>query len=92
MSEKSHYPSTRSGPRRDVEFGAFAERADGRQAVLTVSNLSYDGCQLRSEENFQIGERLKLNLPRRGQIFAEIRWTAQAKAGVTFIVDERAST
>ncbi len=87
MSQPNLDLSSRSGPRRDVEFGAFAERVDGSEAVLTVSNLSYDGCQLRSEENFQIGERLKLNLPRRGQILAEIRWAAQGKAGANFVLD-----
>ena len=92
MSQRNLDPSNRNGPRRDVEFGAFAERADGSEAVLTVSNLSYDGCQIRSEENFQIGERLKLNLPRRGQIFAEIRWAAQGKAGTAFVLDEGSST
>lgn len=89
MSQRNLDPSDRSGPRRDVEFGAFAKRADGSEAVLTVCNLSYDGCQIRSEENFQIGERLELNLPRRGQILVEIRWTAQGKAGATFIGDQR---
>jgi hypothetical protein len=80
-------PSDRNGPRREVEFGAFAERADGSEAVLTVSNISYDGCEIRSEESFQISERLKLRLPRRGQILAEIRWTAQGKAGAAFVLE-----
>lgn len=75
-------------PRRNVEFGAFAEHADGTESVLTLSNLSYDGCQLISAENFRIGERVKLNLPRRGQILAEIRWSAEGKAGALFVLDE----
>lgn len=88
MNQRELESLNRRGPRRDVEFGAFAERPDGSEAVLTVSNLSYDGCQLRSEENFLTGERLKLNLPRLGQILAEIRWSAEGKAGASFIVGE----
>lgn len=87
MSERNLTRRSRSGPRRAVEFGAFAARADGSESVLTISNLSYDGCQLRSDEDFQIGERLKLKLPRRGQILAEVRWSAEGKAGATFILD-----
>lgn len=75
-------------PRRKVEFGAFAERPDGTEAVLTVSNLSYDGCEVVSAERFRIGERVKLNLPRLGRISAEIRWSAEGRAGALFIVDE----
>ena len=77
------------GSRRDVEFGAFAERSDGQVAALTVSNLSYDGCQLRSEEQFRPGEIVKLNLPRLGQVVAEIRWSGRGKTGATFITDEK---
>lgn len=90
MSQANLRPSIRGGPRRNVEFGAFARRADGSEAVLTVSNLSYDGCQLRSDVGFQIGERLKLNLPRRGEIWAEIRWATQTNAGAAFILHEGA--
>lgn len=71
--------------RRDVEFGAFAERPDGSTAIVTVSNLSYDGCQLRSELSFRKGEALKLNLPRLGEIRAEVRWSEEGKAGAEFI-------
>lgn len=85
-------PSDRAGQRRDVELGAFAERADGSEVALTVSNISYDGCQLTSDENFQIGESLKLNLPSRGQILAEIRWTAEGKAGASFIGDDEGNS
>lgn len=76
------------GPRRYVQFGAFAERRDGSEAVVTVSNLSYDGCQLVSAENFRIGERVKLNLPQLGQIVADIRCSVDRSSGALFILDE----
>lgn len=75
-------------PRRDVEFGAFAARIDGSETLITVSNLSYEGCLLRSGDSFRNGEQVKLNLPRLGQIQAEIRWSAGDRAGARFIVDE----
>lgn len=91
MKERKLESLNRRAPRRVVEFGAFAERPDGSEAVLTVANLSYEGCQLNSGENFLTGERVKLNLPRRGEILAEIRWSAEGKAGANFIVNDGTS-
>lgn len=88
MQQQDVKPGNPRGPRRDVEFGAFAERPDGTEAVVTISNLSYDGCQLMSGENFRTGERVKLNLPQLGHIVAEIRWSVDRNSGALFIVDE----
>ena len=78
-------------PRRNVELGALALRINGTQALITVSNLSYDGCELRSRDKFRNGEKLRLNLPRLGQIEAEIRWCNGGKAGARFLLDEALS-
>lgn len=80
----SNKPAARN-PRRAVEFGAFAMRVDGSETLITVSNLSYDGCQLRCPAGFEAGEKLKLILPRLGEICAEIRWSAEGSAGARFI-------
>ena len=63
---------------------AFARRTDGSTVDITLLNLSYDGCRVRSEGPFEIGERLSLMVSRRGIIDAEVRWFGDGLAGLRF--------
>ena len=74
--------------RRPVSMRAFARRVDGSTVDVKLLNLSYDGCRVRSEGPFEIGERLSLMVSRRGIIEAEVRWFGDGMAGLRFAVDE----
>jgi hypothetical protein len=57
--------------RRDVELKAVASRADGASMTVTLRNLSYEGCLLTAETVFEIGEKVRIVIPRMGAIKAE---------------------
>jgi hypothetical protein len=91
MDRKSADWSTR-GTRRPVTLAAHAHWSDGSSAPVTVSNLSYDGCQLTSLHQFAQGETVALSLPGRGVIHAQIRWIRNRKAGVRFLTGDSRDT
>jgi len=78
--------------RRPVALAAHAHWPDGSSAQVTVSNLSYDGCQLTSLRAFVNGETIALSLPGRGVIHAQIRWVRNRKAGVRFLTGDSRDT
>lgn len=73
--------------RRDVDLRAFALRQDGTSFDVTLLDISYDGCLLSSDEPFEMGERLRLIVRRRGVIDAQVRWIDSGKVGVRFASD-----
>jgi hypothetical protein len=79
-------------------MNAFAERADRRSVSLRgfalsathdsdilVSDVSYTGCQFTSDDAFEAGETVELRIVKRGSSQAEIRWSADGRAGARFI-------
>ena len=70
--------------RREVRLRAFARRADGASADVTLLNLSYEGCLLASEEDFEVGENLRLMVTGRGVVDAHVCWIGGGKLGVRF--------
>ena len=75
--------------RRDVDLAALAFRADGTSCNVSLRNMSYDGCLVEADGGFAIGEKVRLVLPRMGEIKAQIRWaTAEGKAGARFVLEE----
>jgi PilZ domain len=91
MDRESIDWSTR-GARRPVRLTAQAHWPDGTAASVTVSNLSYEGCQLTSLHQFVHGETVALSLPGRGVIHAQIRWVRNRKAGVRFLTGDSRDT
>lgn len=75
--------------RRETDLTALAYRHDGSQLCARLSNIGYDGCELSSDESFSIGERIKLTVPKLGEIHAEVRWVRSDlnKAGALFVSD-----
>lgn len=69
--------------RRPVDLRGFA-LAEGVDADVAVSDLSYDGCQIRSEERLKPGEEIELRIIGRGGTRAEVRWARKGRAGVRF--------
>jgi hypothetical protein len=58
---------------------------EDRDSDVEVADLSYDGCQIRSDDKFKKGEIVELRIIKRGAIDGEIRWSANGRAGVSFV-------
>jgi hypothetical protein len=80
------------------DSNSFAERAERhpvsmrgfamsptRDLDVRIRNLSYTGCQLACGEELAAGELVQLRIIRHGAIEAEIRWSADGRAGARFI-------
>jgi hypothetical protein len=80
--------SKRREPRREVELGAVVLRNDGSRSVAELSDISYEGCQLRGGPELEPAERIRLLLPCRGETIAHVRWTEAGKSGARFEADD----
>lgn len=67
-----------------VSLRGFALSAK-HDADILVSEVSYTGCQFTSADAFKKGETVELRILKRGAIQAEIRWSADGRAGARFI-------
>lgn len=76
------------GPRHRAELMAACRWADGRSAAVLVANLSYSGCEIRSNHAFEQGETIWLAMPGRGKIKAQIRWVKERAAGAKFLTGD----
>ena len=70
--------------RRPVSLRGFA-LGDGRDSDVQVSDLSYGGCRIHSDDEFKAGEVVELRIIKRGAVEAEIRWADEGRAGVCFL-------
>lgn len=70
-----------------VKVGATAFRRDGSVAAVTITDISFDGCQMSSENMFEIGEVLRLYLSGQGCVDAEVHWTLNDRAGARFLIE-----
>lgn len=66
---------------------AIAFRADRSALLVTITDLSFDGCKLRSGAALQIGEGLRLHVPGQGWIRAEVERTNGGEASVVFTTE-----
>lgn len=73
--------------RHPVAIEVIVHRGDGSKAPATLSNLSDEGCQIDAPNDFRIGERLRIAIPRMGQFKAQIRWALSDSAGAKFLVE-----
>ena len=70
--------------RHAVRLRGFA-LGKGRDSDVEVADLSYDGCQIRSDDKFKKGELVELRIIKRGAIDGEVRWSSNGRAGVCFV-------
>lgn len=70
--------------RRPVAMRGFA-LSPTRDSDITLADLSYGGCQIRSADKFKPGETFELRVIKRGVMQAEIRWASEGRAGAQFI-------
>ena len=71
--------------RHPIEADAVVHRADGSHAPVKVTNISEEGCCIESADDFRIGERLNIVIPRIGKVKAQVRWSLPGSAGAKFL-------
>lgn len=76
--------AARRDPRHPVALPGFALLADGTRVELLILDLSYDGCRVEVPVAFLPKTRLKLSVPRLGDLDAEVRWCDGKIAGLCF--------
>lgn len=86
--EKQAPEWTKRNERSQVSVAAVAYLSDGRAVAARLTNISYEGCQIETDITLAIGEKLKLALPRLGEISVQVRWSLQGTAGLHFLLEE----
>lgn len=71
--------------RQAVEIDAMVRRADGTVSSVKLSNVSDEGCRIETADDFMIGERLSIAIPRFGDLPAQVRWALPGSAGAKFL-------
>ena len=75
--------------RHQVKLIAAGRREGGNAFAVHVSDMSYDGCQIRSDESLAVGEALFLIVPRTGEICVRVKWVDGERAGLRFLLEQR---
>jgi len=70
--------------RNRTSLTGVAYRADGSWVRVHMTNLSYDGCHLLTDQPFDIGEALTLVMPRMQHLNVQVRWVTEGQVGVRF--------
>jgi hypothetical protein len=73
--------------RHPVAIDAVVHRTDGRKAPVKLTNFSDEGCRIEGDNDFRIGERLQIAIPRMGQVKAQVRWALEDSAGARFLAE-----
>lgn len=70
--------------REDVHYRARAFGPDAKQHTLLIVNISPHGIMARCEACFEVGDRIRIQLPILGVAVAEIRWSLGGRLGAQF--------
>ena len=71
--------------RKRMSLTGVAYRSDGSWMRVHMTDLSYDGCKLLTEDNLDIGETLILVMPRMQHMQVQVRWIKDQAAGLRFL-------
>jgi hypothetical protein len=71
--------------RKRTSLTGVAYRSDGAWVRVHMTNLSYEGCHLLTDQPFDIGEALTLVMPRMRHLMVQVRWVKDGQAGVRFV-------
>lgn len=77
-------PEPRREARRAVDLAGFALLDDNSTFDLTLTDLTYDGCQVKTDKVLEPGTKLKLSVVRLGALDAHVRWWEDGRAGLSF--------
>lgn len=78
------YAEIRRENRDDVHYRARAFGPDAKQHTFLIVNISAHGLMARCDACFEIGDRIRLQLPVIGVQIAEIRWSLGGRLGAQF--------
>ena len=73
--------------RHGAVVDAVVHRTDGSTSPARLMNFSDEGCRIEADADFRIGERLQIEIPRMGQMKAQVRWAEAGSAGAKFVVE-----
>jgi hypothetical protein len=85
MIERPLSEWVRRGHRNRASITGTAYRSDETAMRVHITNLSYDGCHLITEEVLDIGETILLEMPRMRKTQVQVRWVKDQQAGVRFL-------
>lgn len=74
-----------SRTRKWIEAYLLTEEGCELRAVIT--DISTQGCQIRTKVPLAVGNHVRVELPRVGSFWAQIRWSAVDCAGALFVPD-----
>lgn len=70
--------------REEVHFRARAFGPDAKLVNLLIVNISPHGLMARCEACFDVGDRVRIQLPIAGDTLAEVRWSLGGRIGCQF--------
>ena len=70
--------------RHGVKLPVFAYTADGRRVPALMTELSYEGCQVRVHEPFAVGELVGIVQALAGEITGRVKWVEEGRVGIEF--------
>jgi D-serine deaminase-like pyridoxal phosphate-dependent protein len=71
-------------PRVAVIQSAVLTTANGLEQHVAITDISARGFQIEGHEGLKVGDQVYLRIGKQGNVAAEIRWTAETKAGGVF--------
>ncbi|MBT8427954.1 MAG: PilZ domain-containing protein [Erythrobacter sp.] len=71
-------------PRVDVRHEGVLIDSDGVESDVIVTDISSEGCRLRTDGTPMIGEKVRLRVGRMGDYPGQIRWALGEEAGMIF--------
>lgn len=74
--------------RKAVDLAAYVHRGEGPPLLVTVRDLTEQGCRISTVETLVIGEQIRLEIPRLGYLNAQIRWAFDGEAGARFSAED----
>ena len=78
LHRKDRYP---------VSIDATVHRSDGTKALAKLTNFSDEGCRIEATDEFRVGEKLQIAIPRMGHVKAQVRWSYPGTAGAKFLLE-----
>ena len=83
-------PGTDREQRRPVALPAKVLLPGGIGVDVTILDMNYGGCKLETPLTLIVGSKVKLAVPKLGELDAEVRWCAARRLGLMFLHPEAA--